>query len=96
MEIITPAPIVRWQKWTLERTAYVHVFYLEDVLAVFAETHPHAVKALEEFSLAPGQSVFMLYNADDDSPMRLYSVLDDALADAEKNSFVVVSITWAG
>jgi hypothetical protein len=38
----------------------------------------------------------MLYNADDDSPMRLYGILDDALTDAEKNGFVVVSIDWAG
>jgi hypothetical protein len=96
MGMITPPPIVRWQKWALQRTAYVRVFYLEDVLAVFAETHPHAVKALEELSLAPGRAVSMLYNADDDSPMRLYGILDDALADAEKNGFVVVSIDWAG
>jgi len=96
MGTIKPASIVRWQKWAPERTAYVLVFYPEDALAVFAETHPHAMKTLEELPLAPGRAVSVLYNADDDSPMRLYSELEVALADAEKEGFVVVSITWAG
>ncbi len=96
MGTITLAPIVRWQKWAPERTAYILVFYPDDALAVFAETYPQVVKTLEELSLAPGRTVSVLYNADDDSPMRLYSILDVALAEAEKEGFVVVSIDWAG
>jgi len=47
-------------------------------------------------SLVPGRAVSVLYNADDDCPMRLYDILEVALADAEKHGFVVVSIDWAG
>jgi hypothetical protein len=94
--MITPPPIVRWQKWVSERTAYIRVFYPDDAVAVFAETHPHVVKAIEESSLSPGARLSVLYNADDDCPVRLYSILEDALADAEKEGFVVVSIDWAG
>jgi hypothetical protein len=94
MGMITPAPIVRWQKWASERTAYIRVFYPDDAVAVFAKTYPHVVKAIEESSLTPECAVSVLYSADDNLPMRLYSILDDALADAEKIGFVVASIDW--
>lgn len=88
--------LLHWQSWVPQRTAYIRVYQVADAVAVFAETHPHVLKAIEDSSLAPGARVVVLYDADDGSPMLLYGTLEAALAEAEENGFVVVSIDWAG
>jgi|GEM_PF-6339149 hypothetical protein len=84
--------LVRWQSWALERTAYVRFFYADEIPGALAD-YPHTIEALAEAKLAPETHLCVLYD-DDASPLRLYSELAVALAEAEECGLVVVKIDW--
>jgi hypothetical protein len=84
--------LVRWQNWTRERTAYVRFFYADEIPDALSD-YPHTIEALAEAKVAPETRVCVLYD-DDASPLRLYSELAVALAEAEETGLVVVNVDW--
>jgi hypothetical protein len=62
--------MLRWQIWAPERTAYVRCFDSSAAPAAFPEFP-------EVSELAPGMEVFVIYNVDDGSPMKLRGRLAD-------------------
>jgi hypothetical protein len=84
--------LVHWQSWAVERTAYVRFFHADEIPGALAD-YPHTIEALAEAKVGPETRVCVLYD-DDDSPLRLYSELTVALAEAEECGLVVVNIDW--
>jgi hypothetical protein len=80
--------VLRWQSWAPERTGYIRCFDSGAAPAAFPEFP-------EVSELAPGMQVFVIYNVDDGSPMRLRGTLAAAISDAAEHGFVVLRAEYA-
>jgi len=92
-----PQACVLWQSWAPERTAYVRFFAAAAIADAFPE-FPDAIAELVSAKLPPETLVAVLFDADNDSAMKLLrepstaGTLSAAIAAAAEHRFVVASI----